>query len=101
MQRDVRVGKVAHAKPVNDCIEGVGIEGKRFRISLVEADAGIALVRRSDLGRRKIDPNGISPAQCGGRSNVTRPRCDIQNARSVADARGVEQRVDRLGCYAG
>jgi hypothetical protein len=50
-ERDVRVGKVTHAKPVDDGIESVGLERQRFRIGLLEPDRGVPLARHAHLCR--------------------------------------------------
>jgi hypothetical protein len=48
----------------------VGIERKRFRISLLEPRVRVSLARHADLCRREIDPDRSGPALRGGPSNV-------------------------------
>jgi hypothetical protein len=50
-ERDVRAGKVTHAKGVDDGIEGIGLERQRFRIGLLEPDRGVPLARHAHLCR--------------------------------------------------
>jgi hypothetical protein len=88
---------VTHAERVDDGIEGVGLERKRFCISLLEPDRGICLARHSDPGSRKVDSNRISSPPGGGAGNIARAGCNIQDARSIADARGVQQSIGGLG----
>ena len=100
-QRDVRVGKVTHAKSADDCVERLRIERKSLCVPLLESHAGIPVARHLHLYCGKVDPDDISPALCSGAGNVTRARCDIQYARSAADARSIKQCLYRLCRYAG
>ena len=61
MQREVRVGKVTHAERVDDCIEGVGLERKRFCISLLDRTVGYVLRAIRTWAAEKSIPIGSAP----------------------------------------
>src|SRR5262249_2676695 len=90
-----------HAKSVDDRVERLRIERKSLCVSLLEPHAPIPVARHLDLCGGKVDPHGISPALCRGAGNITGARCDIQYARSAADARSIKEFLCRLVRYAG
>ena len=56
---------MAQAKPIDYCIEGVGIVWQRLCVSLLKPDGWIPRARQLNLCRREIDPDSIGAALGG------------------------------------